>query len=259
MPQEIAQPIIPETDDLSPEALRAYERAIENLSEILAHRLRSYVSSIEGFADLLTVTLDSPDQRDMALRIFEGAAHIERILSELQQYSQRPDPVLREVHLSHFVRETVRAIGEDAEARVDLKVETDCCINADPQLLRQALWMVIQNALDATDPSEHVRLSVLQSRGFVHLEVWNRGAMEIPDARATVFEPFFTTKAKNLGVGLPIARRIAEAHGGSLKLRHTTPAEGTSFVCSLPVEPDGTHPKIPASASFPASSPPTAS
>ena len=230
---------------LSPAAQEAYEQAIENLSGILAHRLRSFVSSIEGFTDLLTVTLDSPDQRDMALRIFEGAAHIERILADLQHYSQRPDPVLQPIPLGRFLNEVRTMIGEEADDRVYITAAAKGELYADPLLLRQALWMVLQNALDATDASAPVLLDVARRAGTLQFEVWNEGLIDA-DPPEVIFQPFYTTKAQNLGVGLPLARRVVQAHGGDLWLAYTDPEEGTAFALTVPATPDAVPPALPA-------------
>lgn len=244
MPSPHASPE-PRTDPaLSPTAQASYEQAIENLSGILAHRLRSFVSSIEGFADLLTVTLDSPDQRDMALRIFEGAAHIERILADLQHYSQRPEPVLQPILLGRFLDEVRTMIGEEADARVYITAAAEGELYADPLLLRQALWMVLQNALDATDASAPVLLDVARRANTLQFEVWNEGLIEEAQPEV-IFQPFYTTKAQNLGVGLPLARRVVQAHGGDLWLAYTDPEEGTAFALTVPAAPEAAPPILP--------------
>jgi signal transduction histidine kinase len=108
---------------------------------------------------------------------------------------------------------------------------------ADPGLLRQALLALLQNAFDASPAGKQVVLRVLcdARRRAVCFNVWNEGVILLHDAETKVFEPFFTTKARNLGIGLPLARRIAETHGGSLYLAANDALQGTCFTLELPL------------------------
>lgn len=213
------------------------EASLKQLSHVLAHRLRGLVTSIEGFADLLTDSLGSREQRELLLRIFEGTTRIERVLADLQRYSQPILPVPRTVHPAEVISDLLVALEEDEPHRlvIDMHVEP-VPFRADPLLLRQALLMLVQNALEAARTDTPVRVSVREEPvGTLSFAVWNEGAIPVERAEEKVFAPFYTTKAHNLGVGLPIARHIAEAHGGYVQLACNSAEQGTCFVLALPM------------------------
>lgn len=213
------------------------ERALRDLSHVLAHRLRSLVSSIEGYTDLLADTLGTREQREITQRVFEGAARIEHVLADLQRYSQSIDPVCRTLAVDTVVDELHAVFDAPTRARVEVVRRDDAptLVEADPVLLRQALLVLLQNALEAVDEGDVVQLLVEHDavRQAACFSVWNPGAVPLDDPE-DVFRPFCTTKASNLGVGLPIARRIAVAHDGTLELDYTDPRRGTCFTLAIP-------------------------
>jgi signal transduction histidine kinase len=85
--------------------------------------------------------------------------------------------------------------------------------------MHQAMLNLATNALDATPPGGKVLIGAVR----VELFVENSGPAISNDVVQTLFEPFFTTKLHGTGLGLPIARRIAEAHGGELVLSRNEP------------------------------------
>ena len=227
--------------DRNPTALPVDERALASLVEVLASRLRGMVSCIEGFTDLLFDTLTTPEQRETALRIFEGASQIERILVDLQRYSQPVDPVLRTRSLRTFLEALLAALSDDDVGRLDLRLPSDLeqPVIADPVLLRQALLALLHNAREAAPQQESVRLdlSLPASDEALHVEVWNKGFIDVPHAEKVVFDAFYTTKTQNLGLGLSIARRIVEAHQGQLVLASNDPEAGITFSFQLSLDP----------------------
>lgn len=215
-----------------------HEQALMDLSVTLAHRIRSLVASIEGFTDLLTDSLATSEQREMALRILEGAARIERVLADLQLYSKPVEPVPVPVRIHDVVVELLRFLDETESERVkvEFRMDVDLAVLVDPTLFNQAMLILIRNAFEATNPQSTIRLTIEQAADRrVCFEVWNEGGIDVEDASVRVFTPFYTTKAQNLGIGLPVARRIAEAHGGSLVLVSSSFEAGTRFALHLPI------------------------
>lgn len=222
--------------DPSPPHVPAYpEEALANLTQVLVHRIGGLVSGIGGYTGILLDTLGTREQRDLALRIFESVTRIEHVLTDLKQFSHPAAPVLRRLPVRQVIEETLDTLG-DTEAdriRLDLHLKRDVQVNVDLVLIRQALLVLLQNALEAS--RQGVDLGVREDQGQVRFLVRNEGTIEVERAEVRVFLPFFTTKAQNLGVGLYLARRIVEAHGGRLNLAANSPKEGTHFSMTLPL------------------------
>lgn len=215
---------------------------LADLAQVLAHRIRGLVTGIEGFTDLLMETLTTREQRELGMRIHESAVRIERVLADLQRFGQPVEPFFRQVTVRSLVDEMLMAL-HDAElerVRFDIQVPPEQALHADPMLVRQALLVLVQNALDATKSEGgvvfHARL--LPAAGAVRFDVINDGVIALAEADEQVFKPFFTTKAHNLGVGLTLARRIVRAHRGSLRLMANDAEQGTCFSLTLPIGGD---------------------
>jgi two-component system, NtrC family, sensor histidine kinase HydH len=215
----------------------ALDRALASLAEVLAHRLRGPMAAIQGYTELLTDGLHAPEERDLALRVFEAVAAAETLLADLQRYALPLQPVPQAFPLARIFEEVRAVLPEVEDASVSLA--PPAVLLADPVLLRQALLALLQNALEAAPSPEGVSVLGRPVEGGYRIEVWNEGGMD-PDVAARAAEPFFTTKAQHLGLGLPLARRIVEAMGGGLALLAAGP-DRTGWALSVPLRnADGT-------------------
>lgn len=206
--------------------------ALQELAHILAHRLRGLVAGIEGYADLLTDTLETREQRECTLRIVEGTVRIERVLAELQVFSQPVALACVPLTGEEVITGALSVLEEHDAARVEVADAPAMALHADPRLLRQALLILLQNALEASKGP--IRLALTAGDDEVCFAVWNEGVIAVEDAQRRVFVPFYTTKAQNMGVGLAMARRIAVAHAGTLVLAGNDPVDGVCFRLCLP-------------------------
>lgn len=243
MPSLVSQdePSSDEPSSASPSPPEDGDPGVAALAHIMAHRLGSLVSTIETYTDLLIDALEAPDQRAMALSIFEASENIDRILADMKRYAQTVEPVSQSVRLDTLARALPPFFGAADAGRLTLEIDApeERTFSADPVLLRQALMVLLQNAFDATQAPAPVRLRASFEGARVRLAVWNEGAIEEAETARKLFQPFFTTKARNLGVGLPLARRIAEAHGGTLRLAANSAEEGTRFELLVPEDSAG--------------------
>ncbi len=237
---------MPPLSPVSSDEAIAGDRPLADLAQVLAHRMRGPLTSIQCYTELLADSVAAYEERDMVLRIFESVSSLEKTLADLHRYSFSVDPMPRALDAVQLMDDVLTGLG-DIGADVEADVQSDATVHGDPLLIQQALLILLENALDAVEsPSgrsrvTNVRCSVRQGAsgtlglGVTRFEVWNAGLLDVSEAQA--FSPFFTTKSSNLGIGLPIARRIAESHGGSLQL--TTPGNaigetGVTFTLLLP-------------------------
>jgi signal transduction histidine kinase len=112
----------------------------------------------------------------------------------------------------------------------------DLVVDADAELIRATVLNLLINAAQALDGDGRINLKVAQQGEAAVIEIQDNGPGIPPDMRERVFEPFVTTKARGGGLGLPIARRTAELHGGSLTLV-SPPGQGTVMRLALPLRP----------------------
>jgi two-component system, NtrC family, nitrogen regulation sensor histidine kinase NtrY len=128
---------------------------------------------------------------------------------------------------------------------IQLAVESspELLIRADGSHLKQVLINLVRNGAEAIDGVGTVRLRARAARASlgghetdaVILEVSDTGKGIPPEAEKRLFDPFFSTKETGTGLGLPIAARIVEKHGGTLQYQ-TQPGHGTTFGVVLPRE-----------------------
>lgn len=214
------------------------EHALQPLVGRLSHRLLGLVNSIEGYTDMLAHTLGTEEQRELSQRILEGTTRIERVIHSLRRFSEPIDPVVRVVTARQLVDGLRELVGPKRWRRVEVEwsvAERSHELMGDPVLVRQALLVLVQNAFEATSECAiRLEISADAETRCTRFVVWNEGQIELSEPHERIFEPFFSTKGPNLGLGLPLARRIAEAHAGTLELVHTDADAGTSFAMELP-------------------------
>lgn len=106
-------------------------------------------------------------------------------------------------------------------------------VKGEPGALEQLFLNLLLNAAEALGPGGQAGIDIMQDSPLVRISVWDTGRGIPPREMDRIFEPFFSTSSEGTGLGLPIAQRIARAHGGELQL-DSTPGEGTKAWVTLP-------------------------
>jgi signal transduction histidine kinase len=211
-----------------------------------SHELRTPVSVIRSAAD---VTLSRPGRSmaeylDSVTVIAEQAERLTRLVEDLFLLARadvkgRPLVTTR-FYLNDVIAECARAVdvlGREKDVQVDVSGQEDLEVNADEDLIRRMLVNLIENAVKHAPPGTRVRVDLTRGTGEVRVTVRDFGP-GIPDGeRERIFQRFVRLepgRAPGAGLGLPIARWIAEAHGGSLVLAESS-AGGSLFVMRLPL------------------------
>ncbi len=219
----------------------AADDGVAALATVLAHRLRSIVGSVQGYTELLVDSLEA-DEREIALEILRGTAAIERTLADLLYYSRELDPAPLPVPIRPFIEQLLHAAKEPgAHVDLDCPLPPRYCHPADPVLLRQAVLILFQNAVEASPPGGRVRVGVRLDGADLAVSVASPALLGDAEIQAA-FQPFHTTKSQNLGLGLPIAHKIARCHGGRLFGHADAASESTVFTLILPAAPAETAP-----------------
>jgi len=181
----------------------------------------------------------------------EGRELLRRTRDELGQLSDLIDPLLRwstgnamlkrlRTDLVEVTREAVASssLGMTPD-RVSLEAPDRLFVRADPQQLKSAIANVVRNALMYSSTDTPVEVRVESKNRSARVVVRDRGPGVPPEDRAAVFDPFSRGRANGLtrpgsGLGLFIARRVLEAHGGSISLRPSK--SGATFMLEMPAE-----------------------
>ena len=183
----------------------------------LAHETRNPLNIIRGQAQMISRLPEaSSEVREKSKTIVDETDKVTAQLTEFINYS-RPREVRRtRVALAAACHEIVRTLGHDIEEK-KLRVEVGgdpLAVEADEQLLRQVLFNLLINAIQAV--SENGRIQILVQRAGAAeaaLEVRDDGPGVPPENRPEIFKPYFTTHQKGTGLGLAVVQQIVLAHG----------------------------------------------
>ncbi|HEU5397582.1 MAG TPA: ATP-binding protein, partial [Verrucomicrobiae bacterium] len=186
----------------------------------LAHETRNPLNIIRGMAQMISKTDAPAALREKAASIVDETDKVTAQLNEFINYS-RPREVRRaRIALNATVTEVVRALNYDIdEKKIQVQVKMDSVsIEADEQLLRQALFNLLLNAIQAVGENGRIEFAVRKTGpAEAALEIRDDGAGVLPDQRQQIFKPYFTTHQKGTGLGLAIVQQIVLAHGWEIE------------------------------------------
>jgi signal transduction histidine kinase len=187
----------------------------------LAHETRNPLNIIRGLAQMISKQPDTPaETRERSKAIVDEADKVAGQLNEFINYS-RPREVRRSLlPLGSVVNEVVRALTYDLEEKkVSLETRGEqLTVEADEQLLRQTLFNLLLNAIQAVDGSGQIQ--IIAERRHLNeavLEVRDNGPGVPPDKCSEIFKPYFTTQKTGTGLGLAVVQQIVLAHGWEIE------------------------------------------
>jgi signal transduction histidine kinase len=187
----------------------------------LAHETRNPLNIIRGLAQMVSRLPDaSPEVRAQSKTIVDETDKVTAQLTEVIKYS-RPREVRRtRIALTAAAAEVVRTLNFDIEEK-KLKVETGgepLAIEADEQLVRQVLFNLLLNAIQAVGEGGQIKIEVQRvSATEAMLEVRDNGTGVLPENQLEIFKPYFTTHQKGTGLGLAVVSQIVLAHGWEIQ------------------------------------------
>jgi len=187
----------------------------------LAHETRNPLNIIRGVAQLISKQDDATSEvRKRSRDIIEETDRVAAQLNEFINYSRPREVRQTGVALGAVMSEVARALSYDIEEKnIDVKIAAEpLTIEADEQLLRQALFNLVLNAAQAVEPNGaiEIRASKRNSADAV-LEVCDNGPGVPTDNRARIFKPYFTTSETGTGLGLAVVQQIVLAHGWEIE------------------------------------------
>ena len=192
--------------------------ALGEMAATVAHEIRNPLGGLKGYASLLSRDVAPEDPRArLVSKIMEGANQLELVVSDLLEYTRPVQLRLEPVNCAETVAAVVRYLGDVPEGiTVSSGVGDEHHVLADRLKLRQVLLNILQNAVQSIEGRGEVRVSCGRDAGSTVLTVSDTGRGIAPDLLEKVFSPFYTTREKGTGLGLAVAAKIIEAHGGKL-------------------------------------------
>jgi signal transduction histidine kinase len=233
------------------EELRRLSALRADFVSLVSHELRSPMAAVIGAARTLQDRWRSltPDQREAFLALIADetnrlAALIGDVLDTSRIEAGTFSYSFTDVDLTRLVEDAVAtaSVGQD-EVRVRATVAGRVPrIRGDRERLRQVVTNLIDNAVKYSPAGDEVDVNVQPENSFVRISVADRGPGIAYDQQRLIFEKFGRADAPGsskpgTGLGLFIARSIAEAHGGTVDV-HSRPDEGATFILTLPVGAD---------------------
>ena len=212
---------------------------VGQMAAVVAHEVRNPLAGIKGAIQILMSRRppgdgELPVMRDIVARIDA----LSDLINDLMVFARPRPPRLSVTGLHGLLTDALTIVRRDASAHgVEFVLEgQDCTITADGEMLRAAILNLLLNAAQALGGEGRVAVTTIRTHGAVTISIRDTGPGIAVEIRDQIFEPFFTTKARGGGLGLPIARRTAELHGGTLAM-HCPDTGGTVMTLTLPVRP----------------------
>jgi two-component system sensor histidine kinase PilS (NtrC family) len=226
--------------------------AVAELSASLAHELKNPLASVRSAVEQLSArAAANEDEQILGRLIVREADRLSRILSEFSDFARVGVAERKPVDVSRLMNEVIETVRRNpaAEGRATITAEIldDMAgLWGDPELLHRTLLNLVLNAVQVGDPAQAVTVRVVAdalrpdlvpsevSLGHpVRIRVVDDGPGIEAEDLPRIFDPFYTRRQGGSGLGLSIAHRAVQAHGGAL-IASSNPGEGATFAMVLP-------------------------
>ncbi len=216
--------------------------AIGQMAAGLAHELRNPLASISGSVQMLGKgVLRTEDAARLSEIVMKETKRLDDLLKDFLAFARPKQPVFSKCRLDTLVEETLAVFrNSPTGTSIDVTARLEpCTVAADPDQMKQVIWNLLANAAEAAGKDGLVTVSLHDdaAEGRVVLEVGDNAEPIPEEVRTRLFEPFFTTKPDGTGLGLAVAKRIIDSHGGTIEVHATK--EGNRFLVILPEREDG--------------------
>ena len=206
------------------------------MAAVVAHEVKNPIAGIRGALQVIGSRM-AADVRDKPIigEIIARLDALNGIVEDLLVFARPRELRVGPTDLQALIIRTVDHLKRDpALQAVAIDVAGQgAVVNVDAEQLQLAVQNVLMNAAQAINGAGTIHVAIARDGGSWTIAVADSGPGMPPDVKAKVFEPFFTTRSRGTGLGLPIARRVVEAHGGTITV-DTPTSGGTVVSMSLP-------------------------
>ena len=204
---------------------------IRNMIAVLLHRLRSPMTGMQGYLEMVDNVTDETDQRKLS-KVSEGLDYLFEIMDELELLhhadafiDNEPDSELSNAEA--VIREILYTFEPDIRHRISVMNRSNGSFNFNGAELKQILTLLITNAMEHISGADQPVIIEIESGSKINI---TNGGKPIPeDIAASLYYPFVTTKANNLGIGLSLAQIIASRRQATVLLTENSTENGIRF------------------------------
>ncbi len=246
--------LVAEAAQRQSEALLIAEREAQRLKDeflaMVSHELRTPLSAVMGYLELAISDVADPDVRDLLLVAERNGRRLNALVRDILLVAQadagRLGLDLRTVALGDLVSQAVAAARPSAAAKgihLEKEIDVNPAMRADPDRLGQVLDNLISNAIKFSPSGGSVRVGLTAGAEHARITVSDDGPGIPADERERLFEPFYRARqatqdvVPGSGLGLAVAKAIAEAHGGTIAVESDL-GRGSAFRADLPLAAD---------------------
>lgn len=225
------------------EQMMAKERESASLGRAtatIAHEVRNPLNAINMGLQRLQMeakTLQT-EERELIDAMLEAVSRTSTIVTELQRFTQEISPRLSPLQLQDIVWQQLSLysnICREQGIQLTSEFQDKGWVNGDPELLSEVVENLLKNSIESQPDGGEITLRLHQHNGEVVLLITNLGfAMEAEEIHR-LGSPYFTTKIRGNGLGLPLSRRIVEAHGGTMSIEPDIVGQRFTIQVLLPV------------------------
>jgi signal transduction histidine kinase len=213
----------------------------------VAHEIKNPLTPIQLSSEhLMRVNKDkgeplTPVLEECVTSILSQVKLLRQISAEFSSFASRPTPHPAPTSLAELIPPVVEPYitGLAGRVRIDVDVPASLpMVLVDRVLLARAITNMMENALHAMPGGGTLTIKAEAAPSKMRLSVADTGSGMDPEALQRIFEPYFSTKATGTGLGLTIAKRNVELHGGQIRVE-SSPGRGTTVTIELPVRGNG--------------------
>ncbi len=209
-------------------------------SAFIAHQIRSPLSAILLYIDHLKEKVNENSELYYPIHnIGVAAVNISNFINDLltlgKDFKLVKEDILLEDLINSLESKIKAFLAINDSISIKFRMSENFSIYVDRRYFEQAVFNLIKNAVEAVGSKGEVEISFSKSESYFYCEVTDTGKGIAPQIKETLFAPFFTTKKNGVGLGLAFAKKIINAHGGTIELKYSG-EKGTCFEIVLPLK-----------------------
>jgi signal transduction histidine kinase len=212
---------------------------VERMASVVGHEIRNPLAVINNSIYFVKAKLQSAGPVDDKVAKHLGIIESEvqqanSVVSEMLSFSRKLELRKEKRPVDDAVSDVLAGVPPPEKVKVDKKLGgKGAMLEADPDKLKLALGHILRNAYDAMPAGGTVTLATSAAGGGIEISVADTGEGIPASIASQIFEPFITSKPRGVGLGLTLAKRIVEAHGGSIDLS-SSEGKGTTVKFKFP-------------------------